>query len=86
MGLEERMFSGPVFEMCDYNDDEISPPECFPGALVPVPYGVRIDPMVRPLNFDFMSDELVRFRKKTVKELLPDRSFRTLELTEMVPI
>jgi hypothetical protein len=84
--LEERVFSGPVFEMCDSNDDEIGSSESFPGALVSVPWGVSSEPMSRPSSLNFLSDEMVRFRKKTVKELLPDRSFRSLEIREMTPI
>jgi hypothetical protein len=85
--LEERIFSGPVFEMYDKTEDEYSSPECFPGALVPIPAGVLTGrPMDRPNSFDFMADELVRFRRKTFKELLPDRTFRTVELVEMAPI
>jgi hypothetical protein len=85
--IENRIFSGPVFELCDGMDDEFSPPESFPGALVPIPDGAFLEnPMNRPESFDFVADELVRFRKKTFKELLPDRSFKTTELIEMVPI
>jgi len=85
--VEERVFTGPVFELCDLSLDEFSPPECFPGALVPIPEGAwGGNPMSRPLSFDFTEDELVKFRKKTFKELLPDRTFRTVELVEMLAI
>ncbi|GAG54482.1 unnamed protein product, partial [marine sediment metagenome] len=43
-----------------------------------------------PLDFageyGFLNDKVVRFRKKTFKELLPSRTFRTLELMEMMAV
>lgn len=83
--LEEHIFSGPIFEIYDISQDQIGSPEGFPNPLVRLRNSND-----NPLNFigdyHFINDKVVRFRKKTFKELLPDKTFRTLELTEMLPV
>lgn len=83
--LEEHIFSGPVFEYHEVSKDELGSPDNFPNALVRLRNSND-----NPLNFigdySFINDKVVRFRKKTFKELLPSNVFRTIELTEMLPI
>jgi hypothetical protein len=85
--VEEHVFSGPVFEVYSKIDDELGHPDNFPNALVRLK---RPNSSDNPLNYisdyNFMNDSLVRFRKKTYKELLPSRTFRTLEVVEMLPV
>ncbi len=85
--VEEHVFSGPVFEYYEAADDQIASPDNFPNALVRIPNPISLDD---PLNFmgeyGFLNDKVARFRKKTFKELLPSRTFRTLELTEMMAV
>lgn len=85
--IEEHVFTGPVFEYYEAENDEIASPDNFPNALVRIPNPMASDD---PLNYlgeyGFLNDKVARFRKKTFKELLPSRTFRTLELTEMMAV
>lgn len=85
--IEEYVFTGPVFEYYQGSDDEISSPDAFPGALVKLqsPF-YSGNPLTRNVDYSFINDGEVRIRKKTIKELLPDRTFRTLNITEMLPV
>jgi len=85
--VEEHVFSGPLFETYDASEDQIACPDSFPGALVRMPdKATRGSPLYCSENLDFMSDPLVRFRTKTYRELMPDRSFRVSQLTEMLSL
>lgn len=85
--VEEHLFSGPVFEYYNASEDEIASPDNFPNALVKIPNPTSLN---NPLDFageyGFLNDKLARFRKKTYKELLPSRVFRTIELMEMMAV
>lgn len=82
--IEEHVFSGPVFELYNPSEDELSSPEAFPNALVRLPEPPHSDnPLQVSQNYAFINDPLVRFKKKIFKELLPDRTFRTIKITEM---
>jgi hypothetical protein len=85
--LEEHIFSGPVFETYDASEDEISAIESFPNALIRVtdPLSQK-DPLRILPNYDFLNDDAIRIRKKTIKELLPDRTFRTMNIYEALPV
>jgi len=85
--LEEHIYSGPVFETYSAFEDEISAMESFPNALVRIanPLG-QTDPLQILTNYDFLNDEAIRIRKKTVRELLPDRTFRTTKIYEALPV
>jgi hypothetical protein len=85
--IEEHIFSGPLFEMYDAGMDQIGAPDNFPNALIRINNPISINnPLNYNANFSFMNDKLVRFRKKTYKELLPNNTFRTMQLTEMLPV
>jgi hypothetical protein len=85
--LEEHIFSGPVFECYDVSTDQIGVPENFYNALIRINNPLSIsNPLNYSVNYSFMYDQLVRFRKKTFKELLPNRTFRTMQITEMLPV
>jgi hypothetical protein len=85
--LEEHVFSGPVFEMYNPYEDEISAMESFPNALVRLQSSLsQSDPLKTLPNYDFLNDEAVRIRKKTLKELLPDRTFRSMQILEALPV
>ena len=85
--VEEHLFSGPVFEYFEAGKDEIASPDNFPNALVKIPNPTSLgDPLDFAGEYGFLNDKVVRFRKKTYKELLPSRTFRTLELTEMMAV
>jgi len=85
--IEEHVFTGPVFEYYEAQNDELASPENFPNALVRIPNPASLS---NPLDFageyGFLNDQLVRFRKKTFKELLPSKTFRTLEFMEMMAV
>jgi hypothetical protein len=82
--IEEHVFSGPVFEIYDPSLDELSSPEAFPNALIRLPEPPHaFNPLQVSQNYTFINDPIVRFKKKVFKELLPDRTFRTLHITEM---
>jgi hypothetical protein len=85
--IEEHIFSGPLFEYYDVNEDQIGSPENFPNSLVrikgPINSGNILNDVV---DYGFTGDRAVRFRRKTFQELLPNRTFRTIKLTEMLPI
>ena len=85
--LEEHIFSGPVFEMYSAAEDEISSIDSFSDALVRVnnPLNQK-DPLHIRYNYDFLNSDSIRIRKKTIKELLPNRTFRTMELLEALPV
>ena len=61
--------------------------DSFPNALVRVvdPLSQK-DPLQILPNYDFINDPAIRIRKKTVRELLPNRTFRTMELLEALPV
>jgi hypothetical protein len=85
--LEEHVFSGPVFEMYNPYEDEISATESFPNALVRIKNPLaQTDPLKTLPNYDFLNDDAIRIRKKTLKELLPDRTFRSMQITEALPV
>jgi len=85
--IEEHVFSGPVFESYEAVEDEIGVPDNFPGALVKIPNPMSLsNPLNYSADYGFLNDSLVRFRKKTYQELLPDRSFRSMKLVEMLPV
>jgi len=85
--IEEHVFSGPLFEYYEAGEDQIGSPENFPNALVrikgPINSGNILNDVV---DYGFTGDRAVRFRKKTFQELLPNRTFRTIKLVEMLPI
>jgi hypothetical protein len=85
--VEDHIFSGPVFELYDATQDQIGVPENIPNALVRIPNPISLtNPLEYSADYNFLNDALVRFRKKTFKELLPSRAFRTIELTEVLPV
>jgi len=85
--VEDHVFSGPVFELFNQSDDELGSPENFPNALVRLsPVSHPNNPMAGAYDFDFINDLVVRFRKKQIKELLPDRTFKTTNIVEMLPV
>jgi len=85
--IEEHVFSGPVFETYESSEDQISSPESFPNALVRLQASAHAGNPLRHLSsYSFMNDVAVKFRKKTFKELLPDRTFRTTKIMEMMPV
>jgi hypothetical protein len=85
--IEEHVFSGPVFESYDAHEDEISSPESFPNALVRIrnPLG-PVNVLNLMTNYDYLNEPSVRIRKKTLRELLPDRTFRTSKILEVLPV
>lgn len=87
LNVEEHLFSGPVFEFYDMSEDELGHPDNFPNALIRIQNPAYAN---NPLNYQaeygFLNDKVVRFRKKTLKELLPTRTFRTMEFIEMLPV
>jgi hypothetical protein len=85
--IEEHVFTGPLFEMYDAYLDEIGSPESFPNALVRIPLmKVPDNPLERMWSVEFLNSPMIRIRKKTFKELLPNRTFRTTELLEALPV
>ena len=85
--IEEHIFSGPVFELYSVADDELGSPDNFPNALVKINNPMHFtNPLSYSGDYNFLNDKVVRFRKKTFKELLPSRTFRTLELIETMPL
>lgn len=84
--VEDHIFSGPVFEMHESVLDEVGAPGSFPDALVRIRKTRNSNPLHALEEYSFINADLVRFRKKTFKELLPDRTFRTLKITEMMPV
>jgi hypothetical protein len=85
--VEEHVFCGPLFETYVAAEDQIACPDSFPGALIQIPdQATRGSPLSSPEALDFLSDPLVRFRTKTYRELMPDRSFRTTTLTEVLSL
>jgi len=86
--IEEHVFTGPVFEYYNAEEDEISASESFPGALIRIKGPLEQDDPLKTtcLGYDFLNDSAVRIRKKTIQELLPDRTFRTLKITEALPV
>lgn len=85
--LEEHVFSGPVFETYCAVEDEISSMDSFPDALIRVmgPLSQK-DPLQILPNYDFLNNDAIRIRKKTLRELLPNRTFRTMEILEALPV
>lgn len=87
LAVEEHIFSGPVFEYYNVSEDEIGSPDNFPNALVKINNPTSSDnPLNYMADYGFLNDKVVRFRKKTYKELLPTRTFRTIELIEMMSV
>jgi hypothetical protein len=85
--LEEHVFNGPVFETYLTSEDQIATPDSFANALIRIRGPIcNENPLTFLGTFDFINDSLVRFRKKTYRELLPDRTFRTIKLTEVLPV
>jgi hypothetical protein len=85
--VEEHIFSGPVFEYYDIGEDQIGAPESFPNALIRIQDPIHPgNPLTNKTDYGFINDAVVRYRMKTFKELLPDRTFRTMYLTEMMPV
>ena len=85
--VEDHVFEGPVFEIYEAGQDQIGVPGSFPNALVRIKSPLRVDPPLRSsVSYDFLNDSLVRFRRKTIKELLPDRTFRDTQIMEMMPV
>lgn len=85
--VEDHIFSGPVFEYYKKLEDELGSPDNFPNALVRINNPMQSDnPLNYMADYGFLKDKVVRFRKKTFKELLPNRTFRTTELVEMLPV
>jgi hypothetical protein len=85
--IEEYVFNGPVFESYDSHEDQISSPEDFPNALVKIHSPLSsTDPLNLIMNYDFLNESSVRVRKKTIRELLPDRSFKVSTITEVLPV
>lgn len=85
--LEEHVFSGPIFETYKVSEDEISAMESFPNALIKIanPLG-QTDPLNILPNYNFLNDDAIRIRKKTIRELLPDRTFKTTKIIEALPV
>lgn len=87
LNIEEHLFSGPVFESYSVADDELGSPDNFPNALVKINNPIHLtNPLSYSGDYGFLNDKVVRFRKKTFKELLPSKTFRTIELMEMMPL
>jgi len=85
--IEEHVFSGPVFELYDVSEDQIGAPGSFQNALIKIKNPIHSEnPLTHSESYDFMDDNVVRFRKKTFKELLPDRTFRDITLMEMMAV
>jgi hypothetical protein len=85
--IEERVFTGPVFETYDRSEDQIADPTNFPNALIRIKSPTSADnPMTYVMDYDIVNDTIVRFRKKTYNELLPDRTFRTIKTIEMLSV
>lgn len=85
--VEEHVFSGPVFESYESSEDEISSPDSFPNAKVRIQTSTHTGNPLQHLNsYSFINDTAVKFRKKTFRELLPDRTFRTMKIMEMMPV
>jgi hypothetical protein len=85
--IEEHVFSGPVFETYNAFEDEISSTESFPDALVRIMSPLsQVDPLKTLPNYDFLNDPAIRIRKKTLRELLPDRTYRSLQIVEALPV
>ena len=87
LALEEHIFSGPVFETYDITQDELGSPDNFSNALVRINNPLsNSNPLNYSADYGYLNDSLVRFRKKTYQELMPNRTFRTLKLVEMLPV
>lgn len=85
--LEEHVFSGPVFETYNALEDEISSQESFPNALVRIKSPLTMpDPLKTLSNYNFLNSDAIRIRKKTLRELLPDRTYRTQQIIEALPV
>jgi hypothetical protein len=85
--LEEHVFSGPVFETYNACEDEISALESFPNALVRIKSPLTMpDPLKTLPNYDFLNSDAIRIRKKTLRELLPDRTYRSLQIIEAMSV
>ena len=84
--IEKHKFSGPVFETYDAFEDEIGVPENFYNSLVRIQRFKGQNPLNYSATYSFINDKLVRFRKKTFRELMPDRTFKTSKIVEMLPV
>lgn len=85
--IENHVFSGPVFEMYTPGEDEFTSPDSFPGALVRIKNPIHSgNPYKFKTDYMFLEDPVVRVRKKVFKELLPDRTFRTIQVMEMTSL
>ena len=85
--VEEHVFTGPVFETFDPHEDEITTPDSFPNALIRIRNPINpTNPLNTLTNYNFINDSSIRIRKKTIRELLPDRTFRTFKISEALPV
>jgi hypothetical protein len=84
--IEKHKFSGPVFETYDALEDEIGVPGNFYDALVRIKKYKGYSPLNYSATYSFINDKLVRFRKKTFRELMPDKTFKTSKIVEMLPV
>jgi len=86
-GFQEHIFSGPVFETWQASQDQIGVAGEFPDALVRLGTGLRGDPLkVAGIDYKYLGDQILRFRKKNFRELLPNNTFRAIEITEVLPV
>ena len=84
--IEKHKFTGPVFETYSASEDEIGAPENFYNALVRIRRYRGNSPLNYSATYSFINDKLVRFRKKTFRELLPDKTFKVSNIVEMLPV
>ena len=84
--IEKHKFTGPIFETYCASEDEIGAPENFYNALVRIKRYCGNSPLNYSATYSFINDKLVRFRKKTFRELMPDRTFKTSNIIEMLPV
>jgi len=85
--VEEHVFSGPVFESYVPSEDEISAIESFPNARIRITDPLRqTNPLKTLPNYAFFNGDAIRIRKKIIRELMPDRTFRTMEIEEALPV
>jgi hypothetical protein len=84
--IEKHEFTGPVFETYEAIEDEIGAPGNFYNSLVRIKRFSGDTPLNYSSTYSFINDKLVRFRKKTFRELMPDRTFKTTKIVEMLPV
>jgi hypothetical protein len=84
--VEKHKFTGPVFETYEALEDEIGAPENYYNSLVRIKKFNGNSPLNYSATYSFINDKLVRFRKKTFRELMPDKTFRSSKIVEMLPV